>query len=36
MPQSRIDWTLDVDPDNPVGLPDEFHPLFGSPVLGGR
>ncbi len=30
--QSRIDWTLDVDPDNPVGLPDEFHPLFGSPV----
>jgi P-aminobenzoate N-oxygenase AurF len=30
--QSRIDWALDVDPDNPVGLPDEFHPLFGSPM----
>ena len=26
----RLD--ADVDPDNPVGLPDEFHPLFGSPV----
>jgi P-aminobenzoate N-oxygenase AurF len=30
--QSRIDWALDVDPQNPVGLPDEFHPLFGSPM----
>ncbi|MCV7028438.1 ferritin-like domain-containing protein [Mycobacterium sherrisii] len=30
--QSRIDWAQDVDPQNPVGLPDEFHPLFGSPV----
>ena len=30
--QSRIDWTQDVDPLNPVGLPDEFHPLFGSPM----
>ncbi|GAY17383.1 ferritin-like domain-containing protein [Mycobacterium sp. shizuoka-1] len=30
--QSRIDWSLDVDPMNPVGVPDEFHPLFGSPV----
>ena len=30
--QSRIDWTQDVDPMNPVGLPDEFHPLFGSPM----
>ena len=30
--QSRIDWALDVDPMNPVGLPDEFHPLFGSPM----
>lgn len=28
--QSRIDWTQDVDPRNPIGLPDEFHPLFGS------
>ncbi len=30
--QSRINWALDVDPKNPVGLPDEFHPLFGSPM----
>ncbi|SBS79706.1 conserved hypothetical protein [uncultured Mycobacterium sp.] len=30
--QSRIDWTLDVDPMNPIGVPDEFHPLFGSPA----
>lgn len=28
----RIDWSLDVDPMNPVGIPDEFHPLFGSPA----
>jgi hypothetical protein len=30
--QSRIDWNQDVDPMNPVALPDEFHPLFGSPM----
>ncbi|CQD04614.1 ribonucleotide-diphosphate reductase subunit beta [Mycobacterium lentiflavum] len=30
--QSRIDWEQDVDPMNPVGLPDEFNPLFGSPA----
>ncbi|MGB8407550.1 MAG: ferritin-like domain-containing protein [Mycobacterium sp.] len=30
--QSRIDWTQDVDPMNPIGLPDQFHPLFGSPM----
>lgn len=30
--QSRIDWGLDVDPMNPVELPDDFHPLFGSPM----
>ena len=29
--QSRIDWSQDVDPMNPTGLPDEFHSLFGSP-----
>jgi hypothetical protein len=27
----RLDWSLDVDPDNPLGMPDEVHPLFGSP-----
>ncbi|MCE5292463.1 MAG: long-chain fatty aldehyde decarbonylase [Nocardiaceae bacterium] len=30
--QSRIDWSLDVDPTNPVGVPDEFQGLFGSPA----
>lgn len=30
--QSRIDWALDVDPMNPIGIPDEFHPLFASPA----
>lgn len=30
--QLRIDWSQDVDPSNPVGLPDEFTPLFGSPA----
>ena len=30
--QSRIDWTQDVNPMNPIDLPDEFHPLFGSPM----
>ena len=30
--QSRIDWSQDVDPMNPIGLPDEIHPLFGSPM----
>ena len=30
--QSRIDWSLDVDPTNPVGIPDEFIGLFGSPA----
>ena len=27
----RLDWSLDVDPERPVGMPDELHPLFGSP-----
>ena len=26
----RLDWSLEVDPDNPVGLPDELSPLFGT------
>ena len=25
----RIDWSLDVDPVNPIGLPDEFNPFRG-------
>lgn len=30
--QKRIDWSVDVDPINVVGLPDEFNPLFGTPI----
>lgn len=30
--ESRIDWAQDVDYDNPIALPYEFHPLFGSPM----
>jgi hypothetical protein len=27
----RLDWSLDIDPERPVGMPDELHPLFGTP-----
>ena len=27
----RIDWTLEIDPDNPVGWPDEMIPIAGTP-----
>jgi hypothetical protein len=30
--QKRIDWDTEVDPVNVVGLPDEFEPLFGTPI----
>ncbi|MGH7895573.1 MAG: aminobenzoate oxygenase, partial [Candidatus Binatia bacterium] len=26
----RVDWSLDLDPENPAGLPDEAIPIFGS------
>jgi hypothetical protein len=26
----RLDWSIDVDPENPVGMPDDIHPLFGT------
>jgi hypothetical protein len=29
---SRIDWSLDLDPENPEELPDEYLSIFGSPV----
>ncbi|HEY0561149.1 MAG: hypothetical protein JWM48_639 [Mycobacterium sp.] len=29
---SRIDWNLEIDPDNPLGLPDEVNPLLGTDV----
>jgi hypothetical protein len=28
----RIDWSQDLDPENPAQLPDEYMPLFGSDV----
>ena len=28
----RIDWSVDVDLDNPMGFPDEFIPIYGSRV----
>ncbi|MGE5290165.1 MAG: ferritin-like domain-containing protein [Micromonosporaceae bacterium] len=30
--QKRINWDVEVDPVNVVGVPDEFNPLFGTPV----
>jgi P-aminobenzoate N-oxygenase AurF len=27
---TRIDWSIDLDPDDPIGLPRETHPLAGS------
>ena len=30
----RIDWSQDLDPENPPGLPDEMIPIFGSPTSG--
>ena len=30
---TRIDWSQDLDPENPEQLPDESIPLFGSPVF---
>jgi para-aminobenzoate N-oxygenase AurF len=29
--QKRIDWDLEVDPYDPLGLPDEAMPIFGTP-----
>jgi hypothetical protein len=31
---SRIDWSQDLDPENPQGLPDESVSIFGSHVWG--
>jgi P-aminobenzoate N-oxygenase AurF len=28
----RIDWSLELDPDNPMGLPDHAVSIFGSPI----
>ena len=29
---TRIDWSVDVDPGNPLGSPPEMSPLHGSPI----
>jgi hypothetical protein len=31
--ETRIDWSLDLDPENPEQLPDESIPIFGSAVF---
>src|SRR5258708_3342594 len=28
----RLDWSHEVDPDNPLGLPDEYISIYGSPA----
>ena len=30
--KDRLDWSRDVDPENPLGVPDEVIPIHGSPV----
>jgi hypothetical protein len=30
--EERVDWSLDLDPENPMGLSDEGISIFGSPV----
>jgi hypothetical protein len=30
--KERLDWDIDVDPTNPLGIPDDYVPIFGSPV----
>ncbi len=30
--EKRIDWSLDLDPENPEALPEAHVPIFGSPV----
>jgi hypothetical protein len=29
---TRIDWSLDIDPHNPIGMPEEFNPFFGTDI----
>jgi hypothetical protein len=28
----RIDWSIDVDPNNPIGLPETYNPFFGTDI----
>jgi 1,2-phenylacetyl-CoA epoxidase catalytic subunit len=29
---TRLDWSQEVDLENPMGYPDEYNPLFGTPI----
>lgn len=29
---TRIDWSIELDPDNPLGMPDPFFNIYGSPT----
>ncbi|HEV2343025.1 MAG TPA: diiron oxygenase [Actinocrinis sp.] len=33
--ETRIDWAHEVDPDNPLGMPDEFIWIAGTPLWDG-
>jgi hypothetical protein len=28
----RIDWSIEVDPDNPIGFPEEYNPFLGTDI----
>jgi hypothetical protein len=28
----RIDWSIEIDPNNPIGMPDEFNAFFGTDI----
>jgi hypothetical protein len=28
--KDRLDWSLEIDPENPLGLPDEINPIYGT------
>jgi hypothetical protein len=28
--KDRLDWSIEIDPENPLGLPDEINPIFGT------
>ncbi len=32
--EKRIDWSLDVDPDDPMQIAEEMMPLHGTPLYG--
>ena len=32
----RIDWSLDLDPENPMQLDDRVVPIYGSPIASRK